>query len=949
MTLFLRLLGGAAIETDGAAVGGPTAQRHRLALVALLAASPQRSLSRDKLVAYLWPEHGHEDARHLLRQAVYVIRKELGPGVVGAAGEQITLDATLLPSDLDDFEAACQRGDLERAVGLYGGPFLDGFHLPGADEFERWMEGVRDRLAASYGGSLRALAENAEGAADWEGAAGWWSRLAAHDPYDSSVALRLVEALAAAGDRGGALRHAEEHMRFLDSELGAAADPRLAKIARRLRAGEPIPVPPSPGEVRDGGRSRTSLRRLWPWMALGALALLVVVLWTARRRPAASLSEDRIVVMPFTIRGEDRFAYLGAGMVDLLSSKVEGAGRLRSVDPRASLSFAERHRPNGSTLNLGRAAAHEFGAGFFVAGTVVAAGDRLEIHATLYDADGHPQTRIPTVAGGEDELFTMVDELARGLVASRYAGESERLSRLAATTTSSMPALRAYLAGETSFRVGRFDQAVEELRRATERDTTFALAWYRLAVAEEWVLDLDAAQEAVSQALLHGDRLAQRDRLLLDAWQAYFSGRAEEAERLYRQILEAHPEDVEAWFQLGEVRFHYGPRRGRPIAEARDAFRRVLELEPGNEGALLHLARIAGRGGRVAEIDSLDQRLRTLDPASELAVEMEALAAFARPDSAARQRVVDRLERLDDAAVFTAIWTASYADGPEGMSQLARILVSADRPPEVRCTGDLMVAAAALGAGRLRDARAALAAAREEDSDRALPYRALFAVLPFLPRRADEIGKVRAEVETWGADAVPPSPGSDVFLTVHDGLHPQLKQYLRSLLATAAGERGESLAAARRLERLEGPERARRLAHDLAIGARAEILHPAHPDQALAALERMREDASYERAVASPFFALSRERFLRAGLLRRAGRLDEALRGYASFVDTSLYDLPYLAPAHLARAEILDQRGDAEGALRQYRQFIRLWSDADPELRVAVDRARKRVSELTPG
>ena len=81
-------------------------------------------------------------------------------------------------------------------------------------------------------------------------------------------------------------------------------------------------------------------------------------------------------------------------------------------------------------------------------------------------------------------------------VARRYQAEGERLSRLAATTTGSMPALRSYLSGEAAFRAGAFDRAVEEFRRATERDTTFALAWYRLAVAEEWSLDLAAAQEA---------------------------------------------------------------------------------------------------------------------------------------------------------------------------------------------------------------------------------------------------------------------------------------------------------------------------------------------------------------------------------------------------------------------------------------------------------------------
>ena len=948
----LRLLGGASIQTDGTAVSGPAAHRHRLALLALLSSAPHHTLSRDKLIGFLWPNHGAEDARHLLRQAVYVIRRELGEDVLESAGEQVVLDADLLTSDLQAFETAVERGEAGRAAELYGGPFLDGFHLPGADEFELWAAGERVRLSDAYGESLKALAETAAEEEDWDAAAGWWARLAAHDPYDSAAAFRLVQALAATGDRGGALRHADEHAAFLRRELAAPADPQLVEFAARLRtqSGPAVEEPPARARRPFPRPARRDPRLRGALAALAVLAVLTsVLLWARSRSPGLPASEDRVAVMPFEVRGDERFAYLGEGMVDLLSSKVEGAGQLRSVDPRALLSFVERRGPRGPILDLGRAAAREFGAGLFVAGTVIAAGDRLELHASLYDADGNARTRLPPVAGAERELFAMVDRVARGIVASRYEAEGERLSRLAATTTTSMPALRSYLSGETAFRAGRFDQAVEGFRRAAEQDTTFALAWYRLAVAEEWALDLEAAEEAVSRAVRHGSRLAERDRLLLDAWQAYFAGRAPEAERLYRRILEAHPEDVEAWFQLGEVQFHYGPPSGRSIAESRSAFQRVLELEPDHEGALLHLARIAARTGQVAEIDSLAGELRRMSPASELAIEMRALAAFAKPDPAAREAIVAELAALDDDAVFTAIWTVSYADPVIGMERLAPILTDPDRPPDVRATGHLLLASAALARGQLLNARRELGVAQGVDRDRALPYLALFAVLPFVATPAVEMEGVRSELRSWDAGSVPAGLGIGIFLTVHDGIHSQLKAYLTSLLDEAAGEGNASLEALEELERLAVQEPARKLAHDLALGARAANLGRQAPAEALSLLEQVQGSFPYERVVASPFFALSRERFLRAQLLRAAGRHDEALPLYASFLDTSLYDIPYLAPSHLARAEILDERGDAEGALVSYRRFIDLWGTADPTLRPVVERARTRIAELGRG
>jgi serine/threonine-protein kinase len=73
----LRTLGTTALERDEVAVGGPATQRRRIALLALLAVAADLGVTRDKLVAYLWPERD-ERARHLLNQMLYSLRRELG-------------------------------------------------------------------------------------------------------------------------------------------------------------------------------------------------------------------------------------------------------------------------------------------------------------------------------------------------------------------------------------------------------------------------------------------------------------------------------------------------------------------------------------------------------------------------------------------------------------------------------------------------------------------------------------------------------------------------------------------------------------------------------------------------------------------------------------------------------------------------------------------------------
>jgi len=52
----LSLVGGVTLEGADGSLSGPATQRHRLALLALLAAACPRPLTRDKLVGYLWAE-----------------------------------------------------------------------------------------------------------------------------------------------------------------------------------------------------------------------------------------------------------------------------------------------------------------------------------------------------------------------------------------------------------------------------------------------------------------------------------------------------------------------------------------------------------------------------------------------------------------------------------------------------------------------------------------------------------------------------------------------------------------------------------------------------------------------------------------------------------------------------------------------------------------------------
>ncbi len=179
--LYLRTFGRLAVTAEGQPLAGAAAQPRRLALLAMLACAGERGLTREKLLAFFWPDADEERGRRGLSQAVYALRQDLGSEEVIVGSKELRLNAEVVRSDVAEFGAAGSGGQWERAAGLYAGPFLDGFHLPSAPEFERWAEEQRTAFAREYTEALERLARAATGRGEHLASVGWWRKLAAQD------------------------------------------------------------------------------------------------------------------------------------------------------------------------------------------------------------------------------------------------------------------------------------------------------------------------------------------------------------------------------------------------------------------------------------------------------------------------------------------------------------------------------------------------------------------------------------------------------------------------------------------------------------------------------------------------------------------------------------------------------------------------------------------------
>jgi DNA-binding SARP family transcriptional activator len=257
--LRLITLGGLALYRDGTALAGSATQRLRLALLARVASAGPRGVRRDALISLLWPDSDPDRGRHSLEQALHAARRALSVDALFTGTAVICLNPDVATSDVADFDAAVGRGAADRAVELYAGAFLDGFHLPSAPEFEQWVASEAARCARQYAAALETLARTAAERADHVTAVHWWRRLSVAEPLSARVAVAVIEALVASGDRSGALQHASVHASLVRAELDSPADPEIVGWIARLKLGAPPTGPrASPLSVTTPGQKAGS-------------------------------------------------------------------------------------------------------------------------------------------------------------------------------------------------------------------------------------------------------------------------------------------------------------------------------------------------------------------------------------------------------------------------------------------------------------------------------------------------------------------------------------------------------------------------------------------------------------------------------------------------------------------------------------------------------------------
>lgn len=213
------------------------ASRKHQALIAMLALSNGKPVSRSKLAGMLWSERTEEHARNSLRQAFFAIRHAVNghgvsPLVFDSGAGWMRTDAIV--TDIQTLAESAKAGSLPPSLDVFEGEFLEGLSF-NDETLETWLRIERGRHHNLLADCLADLTEGLERAGSTEQAVLAAQCLLRQDPYHEPSHRTILRHHKARGERARAIRHYEGLKALLEANLGVAPDLETQQLIDRIR------------------------------------------------------------------------------------------------------------------------------------------------------------------------------------------------------------------------------------------------------------------------------------------------------------------------------------------------------------------------------------------------------------------------------------------------------------------------------------------------------------------------------------------------------------------------------------------------------------------------------------------------------------------------------------------------------------------------------------------
>jgi serine/threonine protein kinase len=418
-------------------------------------------------------------------------------------------------------------------------------------------------------------------------------------------------------------------------------------------------------------RRRISIFRSRRIMA--AIAVLVVAAGLGVRlvsysaRATVLPSASRIAVLPLlSLSGDTALARLGKDLANTISASLAGVGGIQPVD---RLTIGAITAGKNLSPADGASLARRLGASSIVHGTLVGAGDRVRLDLGLYSTEKlEPLATGVTISSHRDSIRLLTDSAAMGVLRQVWQRGEPPSPSLAAVTTRSIPALRAFLDGERAIQENRWDDAELAYAAATKADSTFWLAHWRRSYAKWWYRETLPDSGTASMVLDHLAELPEKERLLAENWaRSQREPYTKEFLKRFRAVTERFPDYWPGWLAYGDALFHFGPLLGHDLREAREAFERVLQLNPRVQPAWGHLDGVARMSEDTALLTRTTARRNQHDGLSLDLVDRiwEHIIRGGEFEGALADTVVDHVASLGSPGDFSALWFSGFRPGAQ--------------------------------------------------------------------------------------------------------------------------------------------------------------------------------------------------------------------------------------------------------------------------------------------
>jgi len=648
-----------------------------------------------------------------------------------------------------------------------------------------------------------------------------------------------------------------------------------------------------------------------PWaLVLGATALAGITLipgaiyWRSSHKATTLTERDTIVLADFTnTTGDEVFddTLKQALAVDLGQSpflKILSEDKVRQALREMTRSPSER-----LTRDLAREVCQRAGSKAYLAGSIAALGTQYVVGLeALNCASGDVLARQQVTAAGKEQIIP-----ALGQAASKLRSEvGESLSSvqkfdvpLSQATTNSLEALKAYTLGAKAQREKGDFEAIAFQKRAIELDPNFALAYDNLGICYSNLNQPSLAADYLKKAFDLRDRVTEREKFHITALYYDIATRElEKANRTDELSEQVYPQDREPYTDLGSNYMILGQ-----YEKAATETREELRLDPndavgyGNLGQI-YLALNHFDEARTATEEALRRKLNH----TALHLNLYALAFF--------QGNVATMKQQSDWAIGkpgAEDWMLSVESDTEAWS-------------------------GKLGKARDLSRQAVGSARRSDEKEPAALWQANAAIREAL------FGNAEAARQNAAA-AVALAPGS------HDA---EAQAALAYALADDVAH-AQSLA----------DDLAKRFPQDTIVQSvwlptiHAQIetsrKNPAR------SIELLQAAAPYELGMLSGSAPNScmYPVYVRAEAYLAAQRGRAAVAEFQKILDHSglLWNSATGALARLGLARAYAQTGDTEKSRAGYREFLALWKNADPDLRIlkkAKEEYEMLGAHLTP-